>query len=170
MLPAEKCPLQGKKMQNVSGHPHLLRCPRLISWERPSQPGGRAGSWAMRTHTAIPRICSTDKRSSCYREPLSVTLSATSPSRTLLSTAYVPMTYLAMPSPCPSHSPHWAASPSPAAALVGPQLQVGQCGAAGAAREAAAARVPSCEQKARLLLRDALLAGRVSAELLFFCW
>lgn len=55
MLPAEKCPLQGKKMQNVSGHPHLLRCPRLISWERPSQPGGRAGSWAMRTHTAIPR-------------------------------------------------------------------------------------------------------------------
>jgi len=55
VLPAEKCPLQGKKMQNVSGHPHLLRCPRLISWERPSQPGGRAGSWAMRTHTAVPR-------------------------------------------------------------------------------------------------------------------
>lgn len=27
----------------------------------------------------------------------------------------------------------------------------------------------SCEQKAPLLLRDALLAGRVSAELLFFC-
>jgi len=43
------------KMQNVSGHPHLLRCPRLTSWERPSQPGGGAGSWAMRTHTAIPR-------------------------------------------------------------------------------------------------------------------
>ena len=80
-----------------------------------------------------------------------------------------PPTAPGLPSPCPSHSPHWAASPSPAAALVGPQLQAGQCGAAGAAREAAAARVPSCEQKARLLLRDALLAGRVSAELLFFC-
>lgn len=176
--------MQETQMQNISRHLQLLHCPALSHGHTPPSQE-RSVCWATSTDTDIPPSAQKARpllpddlpaghasKSRCSSTPLQFTYCQ---DKNCLAVRYFPIhchqppTAPGLPSPCPSHSPHWAASPSPAAALVGPQLQAGQCGAAGAAREAAAARVPSCEQKARLLLRDALLAGRVSAELLFFC-